>query len=178
MSARSPASGAAIRTRLAVAAHKVEGRLQAMAIAGIEMACWDIKGKAAGVPLYQQLGSVYRGRVRMYATLKRDTPEAQARHAERCLAARYTAIKLQVSTRQRFDTRLDTTLDCVRAVRKVIGDERDLLLDANSAWSPSNAIRICRKLEEFEPLHSPRPSPRRSRRTTRASTWAWRRRCT
>ena len=81
MSARSPASGAAIRTRLAVAAHKVEGRLQAMAIAGIEMARWDIKGKAAGVPLYQQLGSVYRGRVRMYATLKRDTPEAQARHA-------------------------------------------------------------------------------------------------
>ena len=156
-----PTAIEALYERLMVGAHKVDGRLQAMAIAGIEMACWDIKGKAAGLPLYQLLGGAYRDRVRMYATLKRDTPEAQARHAERCLEARYTAVKLQVSTRQGFDTRPDTTLDCVRAVRRVIGADRDLLLDANSAWSPSNAIRMCRKLEEHEPLHLEQPVPER-----------------
>ena len=156
-----PTAIEALHERLMVGTYKIEGRLQAMAVAGVEMACWDIKGKAAGLPLYQLLGGAYRDRVRMYATLKRDTPEAQARHAERCVEAGYTAIKLQVSTRQGFDTRPDTTVECVRAVRRAVGEDVDLLLDANSAWSVPNAVRMCRRLEEFEPLHLEQPVPER-----------------
>jgi len=156
-----PTAIEALHERLMVGTYKIEGRLQAMAVAGVEMACWDIKGKASGLPLYQLLGGAYRDRVRMYATLKRDTPDAQARHAERCVEAGYTAIKLQVSTRQGFDARPDTTVDCVRAVRRAVGEDVDLLLDANSAWSVPNAIRMCQKLEEFEPLHLEQPVPER-----------------
>jgi L-alanine-DL-glutamate epimerase-like enolase superfamily enzyme len=97
----------------------------------------------------------------MYATLKRDTPEGQARRAERCVAAGYTALKLQVSTRQGHDARPDTTLECVQAVRRAVGDGVDLLLDANGAWSVPNAIRMCHRLEPFEPLHLEQPVPER-----------------
>lgn len=139
----------------------MEGRLQALSISGIEIACWDIKGKALGVPVYQLLGGAVRQRVRMYATISRDTPQNQAELAARCLDLGFTAIKLQVSTRQGFDARPDTTIECVRAVREVTGDDFDLLLDANSAWSVPNAIRMCRKLEPFEPLHLEQPVPER-----------------
>jgi len=156
-----PTAVEALHERLMVGTYKVEGRLQAMAVAGVEMACWDIKGKAAGLPLYQLLGGAYRGRVRMYATLNRDTPEGQARRAERCVGAGFTALKLQVSTRQGFDAQPDTTLDCVRAVRGAVGAGVSLLLDANGAWTVPNAIRMCQKLEEYEPLHVEQPVPER-----------------
>ena len=151
----------ALVERLAVGTYKVEGRLQMMALSGIEIACWDIKGKALGVPVYQLLGGAYRTRVRMYATMDRDTPENMARHAERCLEAGYTAVKVKVATRQGFDARPDTTLACARAVREAIGPDRDMLMDANSAWSPTNAVRMCQALEPFGVWHLEQPVPER-----------------
>ena len=146
---------------LAVGTYKVEGRLQMMALSGIEIACWDLKGKALGIPVHQLLGGRYRERVRMYATMDRDTPENMARHAERCLAAGYTAVKVKVATRQGFDARPDSTLECARAVREAIGPERDMLMDANSAWSPPNAVRMCQALERFDVWHLEQPVPER-----------------
>lgn len=151
----------ALWDRLAVGTYKLEGRLQMMALSGLEAACWDIKGKALGVPVYQLLGGAYRHRVRMYATLSRDTPENQARLATECVEAGFTALKLQVSTRQGYDAKPDTALQCVAAVRDAVGEDVELLLDANSAWSVPNAIRMCQKLEQFEPLHLEQPVPER-----------------
>jgi L-alanine-DL-glutamate epimerase-like enolase superfamily enzyme len=151
----------ALFDRLAVGTYKLEGRLQMMALSGLEAACWDIKGKALGVPVYELLGGAYRTRVRMYATLSRDTPENQAELAVKCVEAGFTALKLQISTRQGYDAKPDTSVQCVRAVRDAVGEGIDLLLDANSAWSVSNAINMCRKLEEFEPLHLEQPVPER-----------------
>jgi L-alanine-DL-glutamate epimerase-like enolase superfamily enzyme len=151
----------ALHERLMVGTYKIEGRMQAMTVAGIEMACWDIKGKAAGLPLYQLLGGAYHGRVRMYGTIKRDTPGGQARRAERCLEAGFTAVKLLVSTRQGYDARPDTTIECVRAVRTAVGPDAEILLDANGAWSVPNAVRMCRALEEYEPYHLEQPVPER-----------------
>src|SRR5919108_2968055 len=151
----------ALWERLMIGTYKVEGRLQAMALSGIEMACWDIKGKAFGVPVYQLLGGAYRDRVRMYATMDRDTPANMARLAERCLEAGFTAVKVKVATRQGFDARPDTTLECARAVRGAIGDGVDMLMDANSAWSVPNAIRMCRALEPYDVWHLEQPVPER-----------------
>jgi L-alanine-DL-glutamate epimerase-like enolase superfamily enzyme len=150
-----------LHERLAIGTYKLEGRLQMCALSGIELACWDLKGKALGVPVHQLLGGAYRDRVRMYLTLSRDTPLNQARLAALAVEAGFTAIKLQVSTRQGFDARPDTTLDCVREVRAAVGDGVDLLLDANSAWSAPNAVRMCQALERFDILHLEQPVPER-----------------
>jgi L-alanine-DL-glutamate epimerase-like enolase superfamily enzyme len=151
----------ALYERLAIGTYKLEGRLQMFALSGLEQACWDIKGKALGVPVHQLLGGAYRERVRMYLTLKRDTPLNQARLAATAVESGFTALKLQVSTRQGFDTRPDTTLDCVREVRAAVGDDVDLLIDANSAWSAPNAIRMCQALEPFNIVHLEQPVPER-----------------
>src|SRR5436190_230546 len=151
----------ALSERLAIGTYKLEGRLQMCALSGLELACWDLKGKALGVPVHQLLGGAYRDRVRMYLTIARDTPTNQARIAAAAVEHGFTAIKLQVSTRQGFDARPDTTLDCVREVRRAIGDGVDLLLDANSAWSAPNAIRMCQQLEPFHVLHLEQPVPER-----------------
>jgi L-alanine-DL-glutamate epimerase-like enolase superfamily enzyme len=151
----------ALHERLAVGTYKLEGRLQMCALSGLEQACWDLKGKALGVPVHQLLGGAYRDRVRMYLTIARDTPLNQARIAARAVETGFTALKLQISTRQGFDARPDTTLACVREVRTAVGEEIDLLLDANSAWSVPNAIRMCQALEPYHILHLEQPVPER-----------------
>jgi galactonate dehydratase len=151
----------ALYERLAIGTYKLEGRLQMCALSGLELACWDLKGKALDVPVHQLLGGAYRDRVRMYLTIARDTPVNQARIAAQAVEAGFTAIKLQVSTRQGFDARPDTTIECVREVRAAVGDGADLLLDANSAWSAPNAIRMCRELEPFTIMHLEQPVPER-----------------
>ncbi len=99
--------------------------------------------------------------MRVYLTIARDTPPAQANLAAQAVEAGFTALKLQVSTRQGFDARPDTTLDGVRAVRAAVGDGVDLLLDANSAWSAPSAVRMCQALEPFNVLHLEQPVPER-----------------
>src|SRR5438128_9524592 len=86
----------ALYERLAIGTYKLEGRLQMCALSGIELACWDLKGKALGVPVHQLLGGAYRDRVRMYLTISRDTPLNQARIAALAVEAGFTALKLQV----------------------------------------------------------------------------------
>lgn len=156
-----PLRSEALWEHLALGTYKIEGRLQSAALSGIELACWDIKGKALGVPVHQLLGGAYRDRVRMYVTLGRDTPLNQARLAAQAVEMGFTAVKIQVSTRQGFDARPDTTLDCVREVRAAIGDQVDLLVDANSAWSAPNAIRMCQALEPYNIWHLEQPVPER-----------------
>lgn len=151
----------ALHERLAIGTYKLEGRLQMCALSGLELALWDLKGEALGVPVHQLLGGAYRDRVRMYLTITRDSPSAQANLAAQAVEAGFTAIKLQVSTRQGFDARPDTTMECVREVRAAVGDGVDLLLDANSAWSAPVAVRMCQALEPFNVLHLEQPVPER-----------------
>jgi L-alanine-DL-glutamate epimerase-like enolase superfamily enzyme len=121
------------------------------AISGIDIACWDIMGKAAGLPVYKLLGAGYRDRVRAYAsTLFRPTPEAMATAARDYVARGFTAIKFGWGVFGQ-DRRLDR--DLVAAAREAVGEDVELMVDAG--WlvrrTPKEAIDMAHDMAPWRP---------------------------
>src|SRR5262249_42854180 len=136
----------------------VGGPVLNSAISSIEMALWDIKGKALGVPVYELLGGKCHDRVRAYANgwfRGAKTPSHFGRAAARAVEQGYTALK--------FDPFggvglfLDSenaaiAVDVVRAVRESVGPSVDVLIEVHGRLSPANAIRMGHRLAEFDPF--------------------------
>ena len=110
----------------------------AMAMSGLDMALWDIRGKAAGWPLYRLLGGAARP-VPAYAggvALGYQPPEGLVEEARPHLEAGYRALKLRIGDTVRNDvTRME-------AVRRAFGDEIDILADANTAYRLEDVRRV------------------------------------
>jgi L-alanine-DL-glutamate epimerase-like enolase superfamily enzyme len=120
-------------------------------ISGIDIACWDIMGKATGRPIYQLLGAGYRDRVRAYAsTLFRPTPQAMAEAARGYVERGFTAIKFGWGV---FGDDPARDRELVAAARETIGDQVELMVDAG--WlvrrTPKEAIAMVRSLEPYRP---------------------------
>ena len=114
--------------------------LAMMAVSGLELALWDLAGKARGVPVYELLGGLCQPRLRVYSSLLRyDTPSQVGQAISGALAQGHTAIKLH-----------QIDVESVAVAREVAGDDVDLMLDTNCPWSVEEAIRIGRRLERFE----------------------------
>jgi galactonate dehydratase len=123
------------------------------ALAGIEVALWDIKGKALGVPIHTMLGGLARSRVRAYANGPRgDTPEAIARSASELVDRGYSALKFAP-----FDATpilagravIDAVIAKVAAVREAVGPTIDLMIDGHGRLSPPVARRAAEALEPY-----------------------------
>jgi L-alanine-DL-glutamate epimerase-like enolase superfamily enzyme len=123
----------------------------AVAIAGIDIALWDLKGKALGQPIWQLLGGRVRRRVPVYASsLRRDlAPDEEAERVAGLVAQGYRAYKLHSAIPGRVDDPGDRTLETLRAIRRRIGDGVTLLVDVNGAYSVHHAIEIGRRMEEL-----------------------------
>jgi L-rhamnonate dehydratase len=117
------------------------------AISGIEIALWDIAGKAAGKPIHALLGGARRSRIRAYAsTLMPDTPDAAARVVETQLQAGFQAIKLGWGPLGR-----EAELDCalVSAARRAGGEDFELMIDIGKGWeSVREGIDRAKRMEE------------------------------
>lgn len=114
--------------------------LAMFAVSGVELALWDLAGKARSLPVYQLLGGLCQPRVRAYASLLRYSSAADVGRA--CAAALmhgYTALKLH-----------QTDVESVAVAREVAGERVDLMLDTNCPWSVEETIRIARLLERCE----------------------------
>ncbi len=131
------------------------------AIAGLDIALWDLKGKALGVPIYQLLGGKVRDSVRMYASsMRRDmAPVEEARRAASFVDAGYTAYKLHSAVPGSIDDPADHTIDTVREVRAAVGDQIEILVDVNGAFSTHHGISIGRALEQLGVFHFEEPRP-------------------
>lgn len=123
------------------------------ALAGIEVALWDIKGKALGVPIHTMLGGLARTRVRAYANGPRgDTPEEIARSASELVDRGYAALKFAP-----FDATpilagravIDAAIAKVAAVREAVGPTIDLMIDGHGRLSPPVARRAAEALEPY-----------------------------
>jgi L-alanine-DL-glutamate epimerase-like enolase superfamily enzyme len=137
------------------------------AMSGIDVALWDIMGKAANLPLYKILGG-YRDKVRAYASIgwyhESKGPGESASEALECVRKGFTAVKIKLgrnpfgvigtcepSVFPRSDLCVaDEDIDRVAAVREAIGNKVDLLVDANCSWKPHTAIKMARKLEKYD----------------------------
>ena len=131
------------------------------AIAGLDIALWDLKGKALGLPIYQLLGGKVRDSVKMYASsMRRDiTPVEEARRAASFVDAGYTGYKLHSAVPGAIDDPADQTIDTVREVRAAVGDGVEILVDVNGAFSTHHAISIGRALEQLGVFHFEEPRP-------------------
>jgi len=110
----------------------------AMAMSGLDMALWDIRGKAAGWPLYRLLGGAARP-VPAYAggvALGYQPPEELVEEARPHLEAGYRALKLRIGDTVRND------ISRMEAVRGAFGDEIDILADANTAYRLEDVRRV------------------------------------
>jgi len=124
------------------------------ALSGVDVALWDIKGKALGVPIYQLLGGACRDPVRVYASsVYWQTPETAAVDARRLVDAGFTAVKLKVGSDARRD------IATVAAVREAIGDDVDLFVDANLCYTFKLAMEVVRELERHRVFWFEEPMP-------------------
>lgn len=113
-------------------------------LSGLDIALWDIKGKALGVPVYQLLGGVYRREVPLYASsIYWNTPERAAELALRYRTEGYRAVKVKVGADYRND------LACVAAIRAAVGQDMDIMVDANMCYTTDLAIQVGRQLDRY-----------------------------
>lgn len=125
------------------------------AIGGIDMALWDIAGKAAGLPVHRLLGGPTRDRVRVYAHLRGDSPEALADEARSLVSQGYTAVRLyplgpfQDAVVPSYQSLVHTAVRHVEAVRDAVGPDIDVMIDVVNRLTPPEAIAIGRALEPY-----------------------------
>jgi galactonate dehydratase len=127
------------------------------AISAVEIALWDILGKALGVPIYKLLGGAARRRIRLYKDVG-STPEAflQARK-EGFTAAKSGFITVQNNlVAPSFAVREGARK--LEAVRKAMGDDFDVAIDAHGVLTTVMAIDFCTRIEELRPLFVEEPT--------------------
>ena len=133
------------------------GEVAMTGLALVEMACWDVIGKAANKPVFQLIGGKVRDRVPAYAngwyTVERE-PDQFAAAARRVVDAGYQAMKfdpfgagdleLTIAERQR-------SVDLIAAVRDAVGPNVDLFIEMHGRFAPHEAVRIAQAIERYEP---------------------------
>jgi L-alanine-DL-glutamate epimerase-like enolase superfamily enzyme len=145
--------------KMQLASHGM-GAAAALALSGLDIALWDIKCQATGLPLYQLLGGASKP-IKAYAggiALGWQEPVLLAEEALRHVADGYRALKLRMGdTPQRDIARL-------RAVRKAVGEEIDILTDANTAYTLDDVRRVMPAFEECNVGWLEEPFPPQDRR--------------
>lgn len=116
------------------------------AISGVDIALWDLIGKKTSTPVYKLLGG-YADKTKVYASggfyTERNDINELINEMQGYLDKGFKAVKMKVGR----DVRKDALR--VEAVRKAIGDDIDLLVDANEAWDVSNALRFIKAVESY-----------------------------
>ncbi len=133
------------------------------ALAGVETAIWDLRGKVRGKSVCELLGGRPRPIPAYGSSMRRDiTPEEEARRLGELMQTRgFRAFKVRIGKRLGHDEDQwpGRTEKLVAAVRKTIGNDTALLVDANSCYSPRKAIEVGRMLEDFGVCHFEEPCP-------------------
>ncbi|WP_030220697.1 galactonate dehydratase [Streptomyces bikiniensis] len=136
------------------------GPVLSSAVAGIDQALWDIKGKALGVPVWQLLGGNVRDRVRVYSWIGGDRPEDVVEQALARRSEGFTAVKMNASPQLEF---IDTPaavhgiVERVASIREAVGDSFDIAVDFHGRLTIPMARRVLPLLEPYLPFFVEEP---------------------
>ena len=144
-------------------------------LSALEMACWDIIGKAAGQPVYKLLGGRVHERLRTYTYIyarpgdRTDVyqdPDLAAERAAEYLAQGFTALKFDpLGPYSAFDGRqpslaaLDRCERFMKQLRAAVGSKADLLFGTHGQMTAAGAIRLAARIEPYDPLWLEEPVP-------------------
>jgi galactonate dehydratase len=141
---------------------------------GLEMACWDIIGKAAGRPVYELLGGRVHESLRSYTYLYPSErwpdvysdPRHAAERAAEMVGLGFTAVKFDPAGPYTVFDGHQPTMDVlerseamVMAVREAVGESADILFGTHGQFTASGAIRLARRIESYDPLWFEEPVP-------------------
>ena len=126
------------------------GAILMSAISAIDIALWDIKGKALGVPVYELLGGRTRDKVRSYGAVFQFTPEAMAKGCLELKKQGFTCARLMITGDMSqtqtgmeddiFNGKVKKYTDMVAACRQAVGEDFDFVLECHRSLTPSEAI--------------------------------------
>ncbi len=128
------------------------------AISGIDMALWDIKGKAHDMPVYQLLGGLAREKVRLYGHVAGRTAAEIAEQARDRVARGITAIRFRAfhsyDDIDLHDHRMavEQQVEYLAAIREAVGDRIDIILECHGRYDPAWAIELARRVEPYHPF--------------------------
>lgn len=141
------------------------GPVNMSALSGVEMALWDIKGKALGVPAHQLLGGRTRDAVPCYANgwfSPAKTPDEFAEKAKIAVDRGFTGLKWDPFGKAYLNlekSELRHALRCVQAVVEAAGDRIEILIEAHGRFNVPTAVRVGRALEDFDVTWYEEPVP-------------------
>lgn len=145
------------------------GSIVMSAISAIDIALWDIKGKALGVPVYELLGGKCRDKVRTYPAVFKFTPEDMAEECKKVKEQGFTAARLMITGDIRkktadyedgiFSHRVAAQIARVKVCREAVGDDFDLILEVHRSMNPMDAIAFAKGVEAYRPLFLEDPIP-------------------
>ena len=127
------------------------------ALSAIDIALWDILGKATGLPVHQLLGGKVRDKVRVFANVNGETPEARGESARQAVERGYTSLRTtpfftgweeQVPSKY-----IGAAVDIVRAIRDAVGFDIDLGLEIHRNLGPDEAVVLATELAPFRILY-------------------------
>ncbi len=144
------------------------GQIHMAAVAAVEVACWDIMGKATGQPVYKLLGGRCHSRLRAYANgwyRGPRTPESFAEKAGGVVRRGYTALKFDPfgdnwRSLNRYELRL--SLDIIAAVRGAVGPQVDVLVEGHQRFSGSTALDVAHEMAPCRPTWFEEPVPHKN----------------
>jgi L-alanine-DL-glutamate epimerase-like enolase superfamily enzyme len=111
---------------------------------GIDIACWDILGKATGLPVCTLLGGRFGESVRLYRAISQESPEQMAAKVAGYRADGYTRFQLKVGGNP------DTDIERIRAVSTLLRAGDRLVADANTGWTQHEALRVVREVRDVD----------------------------
>ncbi|MEM6645830.1 MAG: mandelate racemase/muconate lactonizing enzyme family protein [Bacteroidota bacterium] len=132
------------------------GGIASQALAGVDCALWDLRGKLLGVPVWALLGGKFRSEISLYGSFSRSlggnqrrTPASSAEHAAELVEEGFQSIKVRLAIREENqDPADDPALPTMRAVRDAVGDDIELFVDANNGYTAFRAIEIGKQLRD------------------------------
>lgn len=135
------------------------GPILMSAIAGIDQALWDIKGKTYQAPVYELLGGRSRDQISAYQWIGGETPDEVAASAAAAVDAGYQTLKLSVTQFDRIDTpaSINRASERVAAVRDQVGDGINIGIDFRGRVSKPMVGRLAEELETYDPMFYEEP---------------------